>query len=232
MIFLLLCLYTSDLSWKSHVLTIVSKANKMLGLLKRTCPLITDTRIRRTLYLSLVKSQLCYATEVWSPASIKLKTIIERVQRRATRWILRTKIGEKTYKERLTGLNLLPLTYDRELRDLVFFLKCYHGNTNLNINNFVSFVKHGRSRSMNPSLVLKPALCKTTTFQSSFFNRIVKPWNLICRFADPVIFSSLPCFKRFLKAAFFSELSTTYDIDFPCTWSLSRNCSCHRSYSI
>ena len=55
---------TSDLSWKSHVLTIVSKANKMLGQLKRTCPLITDTRIRRTLYLSLVKSQLCYAPEV------------------------------------------------------------------------------------------------------------------------------------------------------------------------
>ena len=73
---------------------IVLKANRILGLLKRTCPLITYVKVRRTLFLSLVKSQISYATEVWSPGSVKLRTILERVQRRATRWILRTKIGE------------------------------------------------------------------------------------------------------------------------------------------
>ena len=58
---------SSNLSWNSHVMHIVLKTNRMLGLLKRTCPLITDVEVRRTLYLSLVKSQLSYATEVWSP---------------------------------------------------------------------------------------------------------------------------------------------------------------------
>ena len=58
---------SSNLSWDSHVMHIVLKTNRMLGLLKRTCPLITDVEVRRTLYLSLVKSQLSYATEVWSP---------------------------------------------------------------------------------------------------------------------------------------------------------------------
>ena len=58
---------SSNLSWNSHVMHIVLKTNRMLGLLKRTCPLITDVDVRRTLYLSLVKSQLSYATEVWSP---------------------------------------------------------------------------------------------------------------------------------------------------------------------
>ena len=91
---------------------IVFKANRMLGLLKRTCPLMTDIKVRRTLYLSLVKSQLTYATEVWSPASVNLRTILERVQRRATRWILRTRIGEMSYKQRLLTLRLLPLAYD------------------------------------------------------------------------------------------------------------------------
>ena len=62
---------------------IVLKTNRMLGRLKRTCPLITDVKVRRTLYicLSLVKSQLSYATDVWSPGSVKLRTILERVQR-------------------------------------------------------------------------------------------------------------------------------------------------------
>ena len=55
---------TSTLSWDSHIHTITAKANKLLGLLKRTCPLLTGVSVRRSLYLSLVKSQLCYATQV------------------------------------------------------------------------------------------------------------------------------------------------------------------------
>ena len=113
---------SSKLLWESHIHAIIAKANKLLGLLKRTCPLLTDTKVRGTLYLSLVKSQLCFATEIWSPAHSSLKAKVERVQRRATRWILRTKLGEISYKDRLLALQVLPLTYDREVKDLVFFL--------------------------------------------------------------------------------------------------------------
>ena len=112
---------TSTLSWDSHIHTITAKANKLLGLLKRTCPLLTDVSVRRSLYLSLVKSQLCYATQVWSPAHVTLNAKVEQVQRRASRWILRTRRGEMSYKERLTMLDLIPLSLDRELKDLVFF---------------------------------------------------------------------------------------------------------------
>ena len=73
---------------------IVLKANRILGLLERTCPLVIDIKARRTLYLWLVKSQLSYATEVWSLASVKLRKVLERVKRRATRWMLKTRIGE------------------------------------------------------------------------------------------------------------------------------------------
>ena len=76
---------TSNLSWTTHINKIKVKANRLLGLLRRTCPLLTDRSIRRTLYLSLVKSQLCYATEVWSPSQHNNKLNLEQVQRRATR---------------------------------------------------------------------------------------------------------------------------------------------------
>ena len=114
---------TSSLSWKPHIHAITAKANKLLELLKRTCPLITDVTVRRTLYLSLVKSQLCYAMQVWSPAQVTLKAHVERVQRRATCCILQTRVGEISYKDRLIKLDLLPLSYDRELKDLSFFLQ-------------------------------------------------------------------------------------------------------------
>ena len=78
---------TRNLSWNQHIIKIGSKANKMLGLLRRTCPLLTNCDARRTLYISLVKSQVFYATEVWSPSQSTYKTRpLERIQRRATRW--------------------------------------------------------------------------------------------------------------------------------------------------
>jgi len=114
---------------------------------------------------------------------------------RATRWILRTRIGEMPYKQRLLILRLLPLTYDRELRDLLFLYNYISGHTDLNIGRYVTFITHGRSRSKNPD-----PRTKTATFQASFFNRIVKPWNTICNLAPQDKFSGLSLFKYFLHA--------------------------------
>ncbi len=87
-----------------------------------TCINLTDRCIKRTLYLSLVKSQLSYATEVWSPVkNIQLSRRVERFQRRATKWIMMN--GELSYKERLLALDMLPLTLDREIKNLVFLYK-------------------------------------------------------------------------------------------------------------
>ena len=83
--------------------------------------LLMDVNVRRTLSCqSLVKSQLRYLTQVWSPNQFLLKAKIERVQRRATRWILQTRVDELFNKERLVTLNLLPLALDRELKNLHF----------------------------------------------------------------------------------------------------------------
>ncbi|CAB3993141.1 Hypothetical predicted protein [Paramuricea clavata] len=76
---------TENLSCESHLTCICAKANKfnLLGLLKRTCISIIDSSVRKTLYLTLVRSKLSYATDVWSPASSLLKQKAEKIQRRA-----------------------------------------------------------------------------------------------------------------------------------------------------
>ena len=42
---------TSKLTWETQVLMVSAKANKLLGLLRRTCPMLTDVKVRRSLYL-------------------------------------------------------------------------------------------------------------------------------------------------------------------------------------
>ena len=116
---------SSMLSWDWHIHTIAVKVKKLLGLLKRMCPLLMDVSVRRFLYLSLVKSQLCYATQVWLPTYGTLNAKVEQVQRCASKWILRTHRGEMSYKEWLIMLDLLPLSPDHKLKYLVFFIVAF-----------------------------------------------------------------------------------------------------------
>ena len=133
-------------------------------MLKRTCALLTGVSVSRSLYLSLVKSQLCYATKVWSRAYVTLNAEVEQLQRRASGWILRTRRDESSYKERLTLLDLLPLPLDRELKDLIFFYKCLYCSTDLDVRNYVSFVSHDRTRLSN-SFNLRPLFAKHHLFR-------------------------------------------------------------------
>ena len=49
---------TENLSWESHLTCICANANKLLGLLERTFFSVIDSSVRKTLYLTLVKSKL------------------------------------------------------------------------------------------------------------------------------------------------------------------------------
>ena len=92
---------TSKVTWETQVLIVTAKVNKLLGLLRRTCPMTTGVKVRRSLYLAQVNSQMSYTTEVWSPSHSTLKRKAERVHRRATRWTVQIRQGELSYKESL-----------------------------------------------------------------------------------------------------------------------------------
>ena len=149
---------------------------------------------------------------------------------KSTAWILQSKHGEITYQQRLMNLNLLPLCYEREISDLVFFFKALFGNTDLDVNTFVSFSNNNRTRlCQNPSLTLKVPLCKSNTFKASYFNRLVKIWNYTCKILPPTTFATLSSFKRNIRSTYKHLLGTMFDIEMPCTWSLVRDCPCHRT---
>lgn len=59
------------LSWNLHIDKVVAKANRMLGLIKRTCRDSDDRKTLRTLYRALVRSHLEYCSLIWSPYTKK-----------------------------------------------------------------------------------------------------------------------------------------------------------------
>ena len=109
-----------DLKWDTHINTILAKANRMLASLRGNSVMSFITDHRRLLYLTFVRYH-GYACEVWAPSTICSITKIESLQRRASKFILNTQWQEDiSYHKRLSRLNLLPLTYWHEVKDLIF----------------------------------------------------------------------------------------------------------------
>ena len=93
---------------------------------------------KKTLYISLVRSQLTYGSQLWNPHLIKDVINLEQVQRHATCFILND--FNSDYKSRLLKLELLPLMYQLDYYDVMFFITSLkYPSINFNITNFLKF---------------------------------------------------------------------------------------------
>ena len=110
---------SKDLTWSSHYGHICAKAYKTLGLLRRTFSSL-PIHTKKPLYIALVRFQLSYCSPIWRPYLINDIVSLERIQRRATKFILGT--NTLNYRDRLMALMLLPLMHYFDLNGLLFFV--------------------------------------------------------------------------------------------------------------
>ena len=77
---------SEDLKWGKHIQSIASKANSVLGLLRRNlrhCP----EKLREQAFISLVRSRLEYCASAWNPYLAQDIDKLEMVQRRGARFV-------------------------------------------------------------------------------------------------------------------------------------------------
>lgn len=115
---------------------------------------------------------------------------LERIQRRATKYILGN--YSSSYKERLQSLDMLPLMYWLELNDIVYFISAIkYPSDNVSILQYVSFSNLSTQSSVQHKL--KHNFCRTTTSHHFYFNRHVRLWNKLPAIN---ITRSVPLIKR------------------------------------
>jgi hypothetical protein len=214
----------SELKWSNHINYIVSKANRMLHLVKRSVGYSAPPAVKKQLYLSLVRSNIEYCSQVWSGTTRQNIIKLERVQRSASRYILGYPDGFN-YKSRLSKLNLLPLSYRREMQDIVYFYKCLNNVYHVDLKSHVSFVNTNRNVTRNTvdSLTLIVPKCNTECRKQMYFCRITKIWNsinFVIKRAKSVHF-----FKSAATRTYTSYFNSNYDCDNVCTWTVACNCS-------
>ena len=166
---------SSNLTSDKQVTEQCAKANKLLGFVRRVSRYIQSTQTHYTLYLSIVRCHLCYATQVWSPQSIGQLKQVEKVQHRATKLILklpfRCDVTNKTCPQ-LT--NLLPISYWHEFLDVVFFYKAVNNLVFIDSEALPVSRQFTRSTSSTSSSAITyiPKRSRTVTCRRSFFIRV------------------------------------------------------------
>ena len=94
----------NKLSRAEHVSNTASKANKVLGLLRRNLNSCSPF-VKETAYKSLVRPKLEYCSSIWDPYHQEYKNKLESVQRRAARFVCKDIRRQSHVSDMLRDLN-------------------------------------------------------------------------------------------------------------------------------
>ena len=123
----------------SHLNCITSKAFKVLLLLHSSISAHHSPKSKPVLYLSLAQPQIAYCSHLWHPHTIRDMCFLERIQWKATKFILNDYSSDN--RQRLVTLNLRPISLWLELKDILFIIACFKNpRDHFNIFKYIQFV--------------------------------------------------------------------------------------------
>ena len=163
---------TNNMSWKSHIQKIASKANNCRLFLQRNLRKCSaETKLR--CYTTYVRPILEYAASVWDPVDNKLLTdILEKVQRKAVRWISNDWQHLSSPTEMMESLSLSTLFQRRQASKM----KMLYG-----INNGTKFVSQPPARQRCRDVRYKPLYSSIKAYTNSFYPSAIATWNKLPR---------------------------------------------------
>ena len=167
---------SSDLSWSNHINHIVSKAKKLIGVMK----MLQYKLSRRSLeivYISYVRPILEYGDVVWGGCTASDAELLEGVQLAAARAVTgatRCTSNSKLYSE----IGWETLSKRREKHRLKLFYKMFHGHAPAHLCNLIP----ENVSSRNPYNVrskgnISEPKYKLNLYGNSFIPSTIRHWN-------------------------------------------------------
>ena len=178
---------SNNLSFNEHCNRIMSTAKQKLGLLRRTCCFVNDTKRRRVLYLTLVRSQFEHCSQIWHPNNVTLNEKFESIQKKCLKWVLFEEelsySCKDVYLRKCMQVKILPLAKRFIFNDIILFHKIFNNLMPVQMPDYLSlFSGITRLRSSHldrlsyESSVL-PRRNSSNALNRSFFYRTHMYWN-------------------------------------------------------
>ena len=166
---------TNDLRWNTHISNVCTKANRTLGFLRRNlsaCP----KDVKEMAYKGLVRPVLEYACTCWDPPTITLQEELEKVQKRAARFVT----GNYSFETgSMTGI-LAELKWEslkerRKQSRLILLYKGLKGKASIPTDDLVPPSK--TTLRKKHALALQKIGSRTDIYKFSFIPRTITDWN-------------------------------------------------------
>ena len=131
---------TKDLSWSPHIQKIVTKANRNLNMIRRNLGQCS-CKIKCQAYLSLVRPILEYGQTVWDPYQLKHIDQVERVQRKAIRYVMTNYDQKASVTAMRENLEWPTLQQRRCVARLTMFHKIMNNQSAVKMPDYVKKLK-------------------------------------------------------------------------------------------
>ena len=155
--------------------------------------IVGTKEVRERAYKSLVRPQVEYAASVWSPWLARDKARIERVQRRAARYVYNTYSRYSSVTAMLQSLDWETLESRRFNMRLCIIYKAYYNLAIFPLSDYATPITV-QTRGNNIKFILPH--CSKDVFKHSFLPAALRGWNALPQSA--VEATSLELFKASL----------------------------------
>ena len=178
-----------NLSWSNHIGIISHKANSVYAFLKRNlrqCSL----SIKSLAYLTYVRPILEYASIIWTPYTKLHIATMEKIQRRAARFVCNDYSRHASVTAMLDMLNWSSLEHRRKEAKCIMFYKIIN---NLVCVNFHHYLQPITSSTRRHHLRYTHLQARVDVFRHSYLPSTIHLWNMLP--AQTVSSSSIDIFK-------------------------------------
>lgn len=165
---------TNNLSWKTHIDHIATKATGTLGYFRRKFSQAPSS-LKLLLYTTFIRPKLEYASSVWDTGYENHIKLLEKIQNRSVRFILNNYQRTASVTNMKDILHLPPLSRRRKLSRLCLFHKIYYHNSYLH-SIFIKPPPYVSSRIDHRQKVNIPH-SNTVGFSHSFLPKTTRDWN-------------------------------------------------------
>jgi len=181
---------SDDLKWCNHVDNISKKSSNTLNFLRRNlkyCP----RNSKETAFFALVRSTVEYSCTIWDPYLKKDVDNLEKIHRRAARFVMNDYKLHSSVTVMLNKLKWPSLEHRRKNQRLTTMFKIVQGLVAVPSSHLIS--ADSRTRA-NHVYKFKNISASSTVYMNSFFPRTIPQWNSLDK--DIAEAPSLSCFKN------------------------------------
>ena len=185
---------TSDLQWSNHISGISSQANSSLGFIwrnLRSCP----QKLKEVAYISMVRYVMEYSAIIWDPHLRKDIDLLERVQRRAARFVKTDYNPRSSVTQMIQDLGWSDLAHRRRDLRLALLYKVVFCDYVVTAEDLQLVKADKRTRSNHPNK-LRHIRADSTELLHFFPVNTVEDWNHLP--ASVIASPSLASFKTWL----------------------------------